>query len=270
MPTGPRLGEGREAEVFLRPDGTVLKLMRDEADADRVRREAAACRALRRSTGATAPRVLETVEVGRRPGLVMEYIDGASLLMQLERRPLRVLSIATALADAHAAVHELLAPTDLPSVNDQLRERVARATPLTAEQRRFALRLLSSLPSGDRLCHGDFHIGNVMGSLTDPVIIDWGYASRGDPIGDVAQSVLLHRAGAMPPGTSAVFALLARAGRRLLTTRYLSVYRRVRPLDQDAFDRWFVVHVAARLGEPVTEEHTTLLRLFESARRVLR
>jgi hypothetical protein len=41
------LGEGREAEVFLQADGSVLKLMRDADHASRVGREAAACSALR-------------------------------------------------------------------------------------------------------------------------------------------------------------------------------------------------------------------------------
>jgi aminoglycoside phosphotransferase (APT) family kinase protein len=132
--------------------------------------------------------------------------------------------------------------------------------------RDLALRLLRSLPAGDRLCHGDFHIGNVMVSSSDPVILDWGYASKGDPVGDVAQSVLLHRIGAMPPGSSALFALLAKAGRRMLTGRYLSVYRRIHSLEQGRFDRWLFVHAAARLGEPVEDEHPALLRFIERAR----
>ena len=83
-------------------------------------------------------------------------------------------------------------------------------------------------------------------------------------MGDVAQSVLLHRVGAMPPGTSAVFALLAKGGRRILAGRYLAVYRRSRPVDQERFDRWLFVHAAARLGEPVEDEHPALLALLDA------
>jgi len=41
-----RIGQGREAEVFLQPDGTVVKLMRDPRSAGRVRAEFAALEAL--------------------------------------------------------------------------------------------------------------------------------------------------------------------------------------------------------------------------------
>jgi aminoglycoside phosphotransferase (APT) family kinase protein len=266
---GELLGEGREAEVFLQADGGVLKLMRDPADGARVSREASACSALRHS-GGVAPHVLDTVRVDGRPGLVMERIQGTSMLSLLERRPLTVLSVAGALARAHATIHEMGAPGDLPSVHDQLAERITRAALLSDDVRDRALRLLSSLPAGDRLCHGDFHLGNVMGSSTGPVVIDWGYAAGGDPVGDVAQSVVLHRTGAMPPGTSALFSRLARAGRSLLTGRYLSVYRRFRPFDQESFGRWLFVHAAARMGEPVDDEHPALRHLLERARTSLR
>lgn len=82
---GELLGEGREAEIYLQGDGTVLKLMRDAAHGERVRREASACSALRHSAG-IAPRVLGTVTRDGRPGLVMERVDGhPALLAFLDR-----------------------------------------------------------------------------------------------------------------------------------------------------------------------------------------
>jgi aminoglycoside phosphotransferase (APT) family kinase protein len=40
--------------------------------------------------------------------------------------------------------------------------------------------------------------------MGSPVVIDWGDATRGDPLADVARTELLHRLGEPPPGTSAV------------------------------------------------------------------
>src|SRR5437588_451136 len=95
----------------------------------------------------------------------------------------------------------------------------------------YALGVLEGLPAGDRLCHGDFHPGNLMGTWEAPVVIDWGNASRGEPLADVARTEFLHRLAAPPAGTPVAFRALIGVGRSLLARRYLAVYRRARPVD---------------------------------------
>ena len=257
------LAEGREAEVYLQADGTVLKLMRGVDDMARVQREADVCRLLAEHAQ-PAPTARSIVTVDGRPGLVMDRIEGTSLLDELQRRPLKVLAAARVLAEVHAGLHGCTAPSQLPDLKDELGERIDAAEPLPGDLRDRAQRVLDGLPRGDQLCHGDFHLGNILGSWTAPVVIDWAYASRGAPMADVARTELLHRIGELPPGTPPVFRAIARVGRRLLTDRYLSVYRRHRPLDE-SLERWRFVHAAARLGEPIPEEHPTLLALLRRA-----
>jgi aminoglycoside phosphotransferase (APT) family kinase protein len=256
------LAEGREAEVFLQHDGTVLKLMRKLSYEPRVRREAAALNTLR-DHGHAAPAVLDMVTVENRPGLVIERLEGADLLTLLGRRPLSVLTAGRVMGEVHAAMHDCVAPAELPDLHDELRQRIQEAAPLPGDLRKAALRLLDELPRGDRLCHGDLHLGNVLGSWSAPVVIDWGDASRGDPTADVVRTALLHRIGELPPGASPMNRVLVTVGRRALVARYLATYRRRRPIDQRLFERWEIVRAAARLWEPIPSEHPRLLRLLE-------
>ena len=76
MIDGRFLAEGREAEVFLQPDGTVLKLLRDPGAGDRVAREAAALTALA-AGDYPAPTLVRTTTVDGRPGLVTTFVDGS-------------------------------------------------------------------------------------------------------------------------------------------------------------------------------------------------
>jgi thiamine kinase len=258
-----RLAQGREAEVFARGDGTVLKLWRDPDHAWRADREAAALAALH-AQGYSAPRLFGATTVDGRPGLLMERVDGTDLLTLLGRRPQAVVAVGRAMGEAHAAMHECAAPDDLPDLTEELRRQLRDAGPLPDDLRTAMLELLDSLPRGDRLCHGDLHAGNMLGSWSSPTVIDWPGASRGDPMADVALTSLMHRVAALPPGAPTLVRSFASVGRRVLRVTYLAGYRFRRPLDAAAVARWEVVQAAARLWAPIPEEHPALLRFVRA------
>lgn len=253
------LAQGREAEVFLQSDGTVLKLWRDPASEWRLECEAAALTALAEA-GVPAPLFVTRMVVDGRPGLVMRRLDGPDLLTRLGRQPLTFLRAGKTLGIAHSAMHDVVAPPQLPLLNDALRERILHAPPLPDDLRSAVLALLDRLPEGDRLCHGDFHLGNVMGTWKTPVIIDWGDASRGDPVADVARTDLMQRLGDLPPGSPSVIRLLAPIGRDALAASYLYTYRRRHKVDRRLLKEWRLVRAAARLIEPIPSEHPKLIR----------
>ena len=157
----------------------------------------------------------------------------------------------------------------IPQLNDELRQRIEQASALPGDLASYALSLLDGLPVGEKLCHGDFHPGNMMGTWEAPVVIDWGDASRGEPLADVARTELLHRLAVPPQDTPAAFRALIVMGRSLLARRYLAVYRRARPVDRGQLERWLVVRVAARFFEGIEEEYDVLTAFLEKQRRRL-
>ena len=256
------LAEGREAEVFLRADGNVVKVMRSASQEARVRREAAALQALA-DRQHLAPTLVETTEVAGRPALVSERVSGDDLLARLSRKPWLVLNVAGTLGRAHAAMHSHQAPDTLPDLREELGQRIESAKALPQNFADDALELLRRLPAGHRLCHGDFHPANGLGTLGTPVIIDWGDASRGAPAADVARTLLLLRMGELPPDTSAPMRALTAVGRGMLTRRYLAVYRRHAAERPSQLDDWLFVRAAARFNEELEVEYPRLLRLLE-------
>jgi aminoglycoside phosphotransferase (APT) family kinase protein len=256
------LGEGVEAEVFLRGDGSVLKLLRDPAWASRADGEAAILRVLG-SHGYPAPAVIDVVTVDGRPGLVMSRVQGTDLLTQLGRMPLALLRAARVLGDVHASMHQIAAPAQLPDVKDSLRRRIEAAPNLPAGLRTECLALLAELPAGDRLCHGDMHLGNMLGSWSAPVVIDWGNASRGDLHADVARTYLLHWVPVPPPGAAPLIRLLAPVASKALAARYLATYGKHYQVGRQLFGRWLAVNAAARLAEPIPPGHAQLISIIE-------
>jgi aminoglycoside phosphotransferase (APT) family kinase protein len=135
------IAAGRASEIFDLGDGRVLRRFKQGGQPARE----AAVMEHARAHGFPVPQVFEV----RDDALVLELVDGPTMLADLGRRPWRVNRHARALADLHDGLHEI--PYE-----------------------------------GERLLHLDLHPGNVLLSSRGPVVIDWTNAQAGEPGLDLA------------------------------------------------------------------------------------
>lgn len=129
--------------------------------------------------------------------LVMERIEGVSMVDAIGQAPWTVRRQAATLADLHLRLHEIDAPDFLP--------------PLIAG-------------SGNKIIHLDLHPLNVMVGPKGPVVIDWPNARSGEPAVDVGLAWVLMAAGQIP-GNPMKAKLLA-SFRSLLVNGFLSHFER--------------------------------------------
>jgi aminoglycoside phosphotransferase (APT) family kinase protein len=253
-----RLGEGREAEIFAWDEGTVLRLLRRSGDLTRVEREAVAMRAA--ADGRVGvPKVYGTIMVDGRAGLIMDRVDGPDLIALMGKRPWTVPRVARIVGHTQARMHDVVAPDDLPILGNVVRWKIENATELPSELADFALEKLDALPDGDRLCHGDFHPGNLLSGRDGPAVIDWTDAARGDPAADLARTRLLIRQGAVPEHMPALIRGGQAYARGAFFWLYLRAYARASPIDDEFVDRWEIVRVADRVMEGIDAEQPGLL-----------
>ena len=155
--TGELLARGRACDVFAAGPGRVLRRYRPGERED-VAGEAAVMEHAR-SHGFPVPEVFDAD--GR--DLVMERIEGPTMLADLGRRPWLVRRHGALLAELHRRLHAIPAPGGLPS----------------------------SLGRGSVLVHLDLHPDNVLLTRTGPVVIDWSGGGRGEAADDVALTWLI-------------------------------------------------------------------------------
>jgi aminoglycoside phosphotransferase (APT) family kinase protein len=179
----------------------------------------------------------------------------------LVARPWNIVRFGRLTAELHAAMHGVQAPSDLPTQRERLKRAIERATTLPDDLKRKTLAILETLPDGDRLCHGDLHPENILMTPRGPIIIDWMTAVRGDPLGDVARTVLLMTVGEPPQGT--LIRLLTRLMRGWMGSAYLKRYFQLRPEGRERLNRWLAVTFAARLAEDIQSEREQLSKFVK-------
>jgi aminoglycoside phosphotransferase (APT) family kinase protein len=258
-----RVGQGREAEILQWGEGRVLRLLWSAEREPWLDREENALRAAS-AAAAPVPAVYERVTVDGRPGLVMERVDGPDLLTRLGSRPWTIVGAGRLLGRLHARLHEVPAPPELPALKHTIRGLLEQRADLVPEELLAeAMQLLAELPDGNRLCHGDFHPGNVLLTPAGARVIDWSGASSGDPTADVCRSRMIVRLAAIPEHAPALVRRLDRIGRSWLLRAYFTAYGKV---DLQAVDRWERVALIARLAEGVDAERSALMDLLARRR----
>ncbi|MEE6272651.1 aminoglycoside 3'-phosphotransferase/choline kinase family protein [Georgenia sp. MJ206] len=208
-PGAQPIGQGRTALVYELGDGTVLRRYRN-AGAD-ARLEAAVMEHVRRH-GIPVPRVHRAS--GR--DIVMERVDGPTMLADILERPVRIREHAGVMAQLHRRLDGVPPHPGLPVVPGE--------------------------PA--RLLHCDLHPGNIILTPSGPVLIDWSEARSGPAAVDVAATWLVVACLEHPDPT--VDALLVPV-RAALLEAFLGAVD-----DRDAAARILPDVARARMADPVT------------------
>jgi aminoglycoside phosphotransferase (APT) family kinase protein len=164
---GALLASGRDCDIFEYEAGSVLRRSRRGHS---LAHEARTMEYLR-GRGYPVPAVEEVSEDGC--DLVMERVEGPSMLEAVAHAPWTIKRQARTLADLHIRLHEIVPPPFL------------RPAPV--------------VPGGS-MVHLDLHPINVIIGRDGPVVIDWANAALSQPAVDVALAWLLMAAGEIPAG----------------------------------------------------------------------
>lgn len=253
------IGTGLTAEVLPWGEGRVLKRFRPGRPVAKVEREYVITRAAR-AAGLPVPAAYEVVTTEGRLGIVFERVHGVTMLEHFQGQPWKLFGVTRLIAELHAQVHGWPAPSEIPPLRRRVEERIADAQGLSAADQEVARRCLNRLPDGDALCHGDFHPGNILMGAGGPVIIDWGGGTRGDPLADVAQTLVLIQRENLPPETPLLLRLLMSMSRMLLCAAYQKRYLKLRDGTRRRIKAWKLLLLATRADEGKRNERQLLLR----------
>ena len=185
---GPKLASGRDADVYDLGNGRVLRRNTVRTKTSEYEAE------VMRFVGAWGYPV-PAVHAVSGPDMVMDRVDGPTMLNDLGTRPWMLRRHARTLAKLHRQLHGIPAPDWVPTY-------ASHPAFVTPDADTTSPTPIQSAEAGpvipDALLHLDLHPDNVILSPSGPVVIDWRNTRRGDGAIDVASTWLIMATSAVP------------------------------------------------------------------------
>ncbi|MHA2260080.1 MAG: aminoglycoside phosphotransferase family protein [Promethearchaeota archaeon] len=260
MEKGKLIGQGRDAEIIYWGNNQVLKHYREGLPKFLIDFEFKASQLVKKYYK-YAPKVFEKVVINEREGIIYEFIDGRNLTEILKKSPLKIGKLAKILAKLHGEMHQLKFPV-IRAQREYFEERIHNVQLLSKDQKKVIINYLKNLSSGSILCHGDFHMENVLISTNGPKVIDWSNVNVGNHHADVARTmyILRHSYDPASPNQSILFNLASRLFRYYFVKRYIKRYKSLKNISLKQVKKWNLIVYAVRLGEGIIEEQDYLIK----------
>lgn len=253
------LGQGNTAEIYQFEDNRILKLFRDKLPLTPIQNEYRITRIIQNSLD-NIPKAYEMVKYRNRYGIVYDQIKGNDMIQIMTTNAKLIKKYSRQLATTHVAMHKKNIDVKY-SVKDKLCCDINSCQDLKAEEKDKIIRYLHALPDGDKICHFDYHPGNIMMSNDQLVVIDWMTACTGDPNADVARTMLLLQIGEIMH-ISKFKSIMIHIAMKTIGKEYIKEYRKLTGVRPEDIRQWMLPVAAARLAEWLTDhERAKLVKL---------
>lgn len=193
------------------------------------------------SCGLLVPKVLDVTKIEGKQAIIMEYIKGRTLGDLLTENMEQAEYYINISVDIQQKIHMIKADSFEP-MSEKLRRQIKSVHNLDEKQKSYLIQKMDSMTFENRLCHGDFHLFNLIMSDNKVTIIDWVDSSVGDIRADIYRTYLLYSQFSLE-----------------LAEMYLRLYCEKSGLSKYDVFQWAPIIAGARLSENVSSEKTERL-----------
>ncbi len=245
MDLGAPIANGNTAKIYL-SDHKIFKVFEDRFPHTESRAEANKQK-LAYSSGLAVPQVIDVTTIDGKQTIIMEYIEGITIGDLLFENLDQAYTYLALSVDIQRKIHQTSAQLFEP-MEEKLHRQIERAPMLDETTKSMLLRKLAMMDIQKSLCHGDFHVFNLIQSADQVTIIDWADASAGDLRADVCRTYLLYEQFSPE-----------------LASLYVDLYCEKSGLIREEVFAWAPIIAGARLAEDVvTENNDRLLAIVHA------
>lgn len=233
------IARGNTANIYL-ADNKIIKVFNDFLPDNESIKEAIKQK-YAHSCGLPVPKVLDVTVINGKQAIIMEYVKGVSLGDLFLKDKEQAECYLNTSVDMQLKIHSII-PDAIEPMYDKLYRQIEAVTIIDERQKSYLLKKLESFTFESRLCHGDFHLFNLLKADNQVVVIDWVDASAGDLRADVYRTYLLYSQFSSE-----------------LAEIYLRLYCEKSGLKRPEIFQWAPVIAGARLSENISSENSERL-----------
>ncbi|MEC5424738.1 aminoglycoside phosphotransferase family protein [Virgibacillus sp. C22-A2] len=239
MNLGKPIAEGNTAQIYLY-ESKIVKVFNDylpdtESTSEAYKQKYAY------SCGLSVPKVLDVTKIDGKQAIIMEYIKGRTLGDLLTEDIKQAEYYMNISVDIQLKIHRI-APGLLEPMTEKLHRQIESAHNLDIRHKVILKQNMDAMKFENRLCHGDFHLFNLVLSDNGVSIIDWVDSSAGDIRADVYRTYLLYSQYSTD-----------------LADMYLRIYCKKGGVSKSDVFQWAPIIAGARLSEIVPSENSKRL-----------
>jgi tRNA A-37 threonylcarbamoyl transferase component Bud32 len=235
MNLGTPIAIGNTAKIYLF-DNKIIKVFNDNFSGLESSYEANKQKCAY-ECGLAVPKVLEVTKINGKQAIVMEYIKGRTIGDILSENMEQAEYYLNISVDIQQEIHKHTA-NSLEQMSEKLTRQIESVHSLDTRQKAALFRKLEKMTFENKLCHGDFHLFNLILSDNKVTIIDWVDSSTGDRRADVYRTYLLYSQFSIE-----------------IANMYLQLYCQKSGFSKEEVFQWAPIIAGARLSEIVPSEN---------------
>lgn len=239
MNLGNPIARGNTAKIYLW-ENKIVKVFNDFLPDTEVVNEANKQK-YAYSCGLPVPEIIDVTKINGNQAIIMEYVKGETLGDLLFKDKDQAEYYMNISINMQVEIHSII-PDAIEGMNVKLYRQIKTVNKLDDRQKSYLLRKLESFTYENKLCHGDFHLYNLIKTDNQVVVIDWDDSSAGDVRADIYRTYLLYSQFSSE-----------------LADMYLQHYCKKSGLLRSEIFEWAPIIAGARLSESVSTENSERL-----------
>ena len=229
------VASGAQAEIYK--DGSkAIKIFKKNIEKNEVEHEVN-LQKMALSYGLPVPEIYDVIEINGSYGIIMEYIDGQTLGKIILEDKNRLPEYFEKSIELQNEIHKI-ETNEFPHMKDRLKNQIFNTDKLSDDEKEYILNKLNNTFFDNKLCHGDFHVLNLIQTEKNIKIIDWICACSGHPYADIYRTYLLYK----------LF-------KEEFAKMYIDIYCNKYKINKLEIMEWELIMAGARLGEYIKDDN---------------